>query len=145
MTYGPIDFLALEFEGNKFKGDILPSLLELVEQQIVRVIDLVIVVKDADGVVVPLELQQLDADLMAVFDPLNVHVSGLVTADDIEAIGAHLNNNSTAGIMLFENLWAVKFKQAVLAAEGRVLVQERIPHEIVQEALDEIAQMNAPA
>ncbi len=145
MTYGPIDFLALEFEGNKFRGDILPSLLELIEQQIVRVIDLVVVLKDADGVVVPLELQQLDGDLLAVFDPLNIHVSGLVTIDDVEAIGEHLNNNSTAAIMLFENLWAVKFKEAVLAAEGRVLVQERIPHEIVQEAIEEIAQTSAAA
>ena len=145
MTYGPIDFLALEFEGNKFRGDILPNLLELIEQKIVRVIDLVIVVKDAEGDIVPRELQQLDADLLAVFDPLNVHVSGLVTDDDIEAIGAHLNHNSTAAIMLFENLWAVKFKEAVLGAEGRVILQERIPHEIVLEALDELAQLNAPA
>ena len=138
MTYGPIDFLALEFEGNKFKGDILPSLSELVEQQIVRVIDLVIILKDADGVVVPLELQQLDADLLAVFDPLDVHISGLVSADDIEAIGEVLNKNSTAAILLFENLWAIKFKKAVLEAEGRVIMQERIPHEIVLEALAEI-------
>ena len=48
MTYGPLDFIALEFKGNQFKGDVLASLLELVQQKIVRVIDLVIVVKD-DG------------------------------------------------------------------------------------------------
>lgn len=143
MTFGPIDILALEFEGNKFKGDILASLLELVEQQIVRVIDLVIVLKDADGEVEVRELQQLDADLLAVFDPLEVHVSGLITADDIAEIGAQLKDNCTAAIMLFENVWAVKFKDAVLEAEGRVLLQERIPHGVVIEALAELAALEA--
>lgn len=145
MTYGPIDFLALEFEGNQFKGDILPSLLELVEQQIVRVIDLVIITKDADGEVTVRELQQLDADLLAVFDPLDVKVTGMITTDDIAMIGESLADNSTAGIMLFENLWAVKFKDAVLAASGRVVVQERIPHEVIQEALGEMEQLGAEA
>jgi len=145
MTYGPIDFLALEFEGNKFKGDILASLLELIDRQIVRVIDLVIILKDADGEVAVRELQQLDADLLAVFDPLQVHISGLITADDVEAIGAQLQDNCTAAIMLFENLWAVKFKDAVLEAEGRVLMQERIPHEVVVEALEELAALEEAA
>ena len=59
MTYGPIDFLALEFKGNKFSGEILPALRELVENKIVRVIDLVIVMVQ-DGKYQTLELQQLN-------------------------------------------------------------------------------------
>lgn len=145
MTYGPIDFLALEFEGNQFKGEILPSLLELVEQQIVRVIDLVIIVKDADGEVTVRELQQLDPDSVAIFDPLDVKVTGMITTQDIAMIGEKLADNSTAGIMLFENLWAIKFKHAVLEANGRVLMQERIPHEVVLEALVEMAQLGPEA
>jgi hypothetical protein len=145
MTYGPIDFLALEFEGNKFNGDILPALLELVEQQIVRIIDLVIIVKDADGNVAVREMQQLDPDALAVFDPLGVHITGMITSQDIEMIGEALANNSTAGIMLFENLWAVKFKDAVLEADGRVVMQTRIPHEVVAEALAEMEGMGADA
>jgi hypothetical protein len=50
-----------------------------------------------------------------------------------------MENNSTAAVMLFENLWAIKFKEAVLEANGRVIVQERIPHEFVQEALAELS------
>lgn len=143
MTYGPVDFLALEFEGNKFKGEVLPALLELVEQKVVRVIDLIIILKDADGELIVRELQQLEPELVAVFDPLDVTVSGMISTQDTEMIGAALNNNSTAAIMLFENLWAVKFKEAVLAAEGRVIVQERIPHEVVLEALGELEQSAA--
>jgi hypothetical protein len=67
----------------------------------------------------------------------------MISTQDTEMIGAALNNNSTAAIMLFENLWAVKFKEAVLAAEGRVIVQERIPHEVVLEALGELEQSAA--
>ena len=54
MTLGPVDFMALEFPGNQFKGEILPDLLELVDREIIRIFDLVIVIKDPDGsVIVP--------------------------------------------------------------------------------------------
>ena len=139
MTYGPIDFLALEFEGNQFKGEILPSLLELVDQKIIRVIDLVIVRKETDGEVAALELQQLDSNTMADLDPLGIEVPRMNASNDIDMIGAQLADNSTAAIMLFENLWAVKFKEAVLEANGRVIMQERIPHEVVLDALEEMA------
>lgn len=145
MTYGPIDFIALEFEGNKFKGEILASLLELVEQKIVRVIDLVIILKDEDGEITVREMQQVDAELMSVFDPLEVEVTGMITAGDIEMVAGELANKSTAAVMLFENLWAIKFKEAVLAADGRVLMQDRIPHEVVLEALEDLAQFDESA
>lgn len=141
MTYGPIDFLALEFEGNKFKGDILASILELVENNIVRIIDMVVIIKDADGVVTPLEMQQLDPETLAILDPLQVDISGLVSAQDIDNIAAALRPNTTAGILLFENLWAIKFVEAVLEADGRVILQERIPREIIDEALADLAGM----
>jgi uncharacterized membrane protein len=143
MTYGPIDFIALEFKGNQFKGDILASLLELIEQKIVRVIDLVIVVKDENGAVEVRELKQLAPNLVAVFDPLGAEVTEMITDKDAHAVGEALENNSTAAVMLFENLWAIKFKDAVLEANGRLIFQERIPHEVVQEAVAEMAAMSA--
>ena len=139
MTYGPIDFIALEFEGNKFKGDILANLLELVEQEIVRVIDLVIILKDSDGEVMVSELQQLDDHLLAVFDPLHVKVSGIITEGDIEMVAGQLANNTTAALMLFENLWAIKFKESIIEADGNLIMQQRIPHEVVLEALVDLA------
>lgn len=145
MTYGPIDFVAFEFKGNEFKGDILPALLELVEQKIVRVIDLVVVVKDADGEVEIRELKQLSPNLVAIFDPLGAEVNEMITEQDAHNVGQALENNSTAAVLLFENLWALKFKEAVLAANGRVIFQERIPHEVVLEALTEMAEIGAAA
>lgn len=139
MTYGPIDFIALEFEGNKFKGDILSSLMELVDDDIIRVIDLVVILKDNSGEVIAREFEQLDSHLLAVFDPLEVKVAGLITAGDVEMMADQLANNTTAALLLIENLWAVKFKEAVLEADGRLLMQERIQPEAILDALVEMA------
>jgi uncharacterized membrane protein len=143
MTLGPIDFIVLEFPGNKFKGEILPSIFELVEQGIVRVIDLVIILKDGDGAVVVRELQELDADSVAIFNPLKAEVSQMLTNGDIDNISAQLANNSTAGLMLIENLWAKKVKQAMENANGKLVMFERIPHDVVDEALADIAALAA--
>jgi hypothetical protein len=143
MTFGPIDFIALEFEGNRFKGEIIASLLDLIERGIIRVIDLIIVIKDKDGEVSIRELQQLDQDAVAIFDPLRVQITGLIAEEDVELVGGALENNSTAAAMLFENLWAIRFKEAVLEANGRVLMQERIPHEAVLAAVGEMERIDA--
>jgi hypothetical protein len=135
MSYGPIDFLALEFTNDQLKGEILPALLELVQNKVVRVIDLVVIQKDEHGNHQAVELQQLDSELISVFDPLEVEVSGIIQVEDIDDIAEEMSKNTTAAVMLFENLWAVKFKDAVLRANGRLLAQERIPYQIVEETL----------
>jgi hypothetical protein len=135
MTYGPVDFLALEFTNDQLKGEIMPALMELVENKVVRVIDLVVIQKDQAGMHEALEVQQLKPEVIAIFDPLMVEISGIIQVDDIDAIAEQMDDNTTAALLLFENLWAVKFKEAVLRANGRLLAQERIPQENVEEAL----------
>jgi len=139
MTYGPIDFVALEFKGNNFKGEIIPALIDLVKNKTIRIIDLVIVLKDKKGVVEVAELQQLTPEIIAIFNPLDKEVNEMIKVEDAQMVGRNMENNSTAAVMLFENLWAVKFKEAALKANGRVLMQERIPHEVVLEALEDLA------
>ena len=139
MTLGPIDFLALEFPGNKFNGQILVNLLELVQAGTIRIIDLVVIVKDREGNVAVRELKELDADNIRILDPLKVEVTSMITRNDIDGFAAELANSSAAGLLLIENLWAVKTKQAMLDANARVLLFERIPHEVVEENLMEIA------
>ena len=139
MTYGPIDFLALDFKTDQLKGEIIPELLELVKNKIVRVIDLVLIQKYEDGHHQAMEMQQLAPDLLALFDPLEVEISGIIQVEDIDNIAEAMENGSNAAILLFENLWAVKFKEAVLRANGRLLAQERIPHQVVEETLEAFA------
>ena len=138
MTYGPIDLIALEFPGNRFKGEILPQIFDLVEKEIIRVIDLVIIMKDGGEVIVR-EFRELDASHIAMFDPLQAQVSQMITRADIDMIAGQLAENSTAGILLIENLWAKKTQQAMLAANGRLVLFERIPHDVVEEAVADIA------
>ena len=139
MTYGPIDFLALDFKTDQLKGEIIPELLELVKNKIVRVIDLVLIQKYEDGHHQAMEMQQLAPDLLALFDPLEVEISGIIQVEDIDNIAEAMENGTNAAILLFENLWAVKFKDAVLRANGRLLAQERIPHQVVEETLEAFA------
>jgi Family of unknown function (DUF6325) len=145
MTYGPIDYLALEFNTDQLKGEILPELFELVKNKVVRVIDLVIIQKYEDGHHEAMEMQQLAPDLLALFDPLEVETSGIIQVEDIANLAEVMENGTNAAILLFENLWAVKFKEAVLRANGRLLAQDRIPHEVVEEAMEIFAKAESAA
>jgi hypothetical protein len=91
------------------------------------------------GQVIVRELRELDAAHIAMFDPLKADVSQMITDSDIAMIAEQLAENSTAGIMLIENLWAKKTMQAMLDATGRLVLFERIPHDVVEEALADIA------
>ena len=145
MTLGPIDFIVLEFPGNRFRGEILPDLFELVDKEIIRVIDLVIIMKDQEGQVTVRELRELDPAHVELFNPLKAEVNEMITEIDINMIAEKLADNSTAGLLLIENLWAKKTQQAMLDANGRLVMFERIPHEVVEEALADIAALSPTA
>ncbi len=136
MTYGPVDFLALDFKTDRLKGEILPELLLLVKNGIVRVIDLVVIQKYEDGHHEALEMQQLAPDILVLLDPLEIEISGLIQAEDIANLAEVMENGTNAALLLFENLWAVKFREAVLRADGKLLAHERIPFEVLEEALE---------
>ena len=140
MSYGPIDFIALEFKTDQLTGESLPALLELVEKKIIRIIDLVIILKDQEGDYQVLEMEELAPDVLAVFDPLDVEISGIIQVEDIEFIAEAMEDNTTAALLLFENLWAIKFGEAVSRSSGRMVMYDRIPFEVVNETLEMIAQ-----
>jgi hypothetical protein len=137
MTLGPVDFIALEFPGNRFRGEILPDLFELVDKEIIRIIDLVIIRKD-EGEVTVRELHELEPGNIELFNPLKIEANQMITDLDIEMIAGQLADNSTVGLLLIENLWAKKTQQAMQDAKSRLLMFERIPGEVVEEALSDI-------
>jgi hypothetical protein len=140
---GPIDLLALEFPGNRFTGAGLRELHALVAAGTIRIIDLVLVTKNQAGQVSALNLHDLGPDGSGALAALHATVSQMLTTDDIETVGEQLANNTTAAIMLYENTWAVKTKQAIMDAKGRLVLQARIPHEVVQGTLDDLADLGA--
>ena len=140
MTYGPIDFIAIEFKTDQLTGESLPELIELVQKGIIRIIDLVIILKDQDGGYQALEIEELAPDTLAVFDPLEMEISGIIQVEDIEMIAEAMENNTTAALLLFENLWAIKFGEAVTRSSGRMVMYDRIPFEVVNETMEIFAQ-----
>ena len=143
MTYGPIDFYVFEFQNDKLKGEVLPALIDLVQREVVRVIDLVVIQKDDEGKHQAVELQELDADTLALYDPLQAEISGIIQVEDVDAIAGQMENGTTSAALLVENLWAVKLKQALLDANARVIEHVRVPHEDVEEALAKISSMES--
>jgi translation initiation factor IF-2 len=136
MSVGPIEYLVISFPGNKFKGEIIPALAELVENETIRILDLVFIMKDEEGNVAALELSELDEDdEAAAMSDISDIDSGLLNEEDIALAAESLDDNSSAGLLVFENVWATRFAEAVRNADGRLVANERIPYDIVQAAL----------
>lgn len=139
MAFGPIDLIAIEFKYQSFNNEILTSVVDLVSQETIRILDLVIVRKNEQGEVTVHELKELDPASLILLEPLRAEISGMITDDDIQMIGTRLREGTTAAIMLFENLWAIRLKQDVRDGGGRLVMHERIPNEIVDEAIQDLA------
>jgi uncharacterized membrane protein len=135
MDVGPVEILMVEFPGNEFTGEIAPALAELVDQGTIRVIDLLFVTKDADGNVGAIELRDTDDAVRSAFEPIVEEASGLLSEEDIEDLGEGLDPNSSAAMLLFEHVWATRFRDAVLASGGELLASVRIPKEVVDEVV----------
>jgi hypothetical protein len=137
MAIGPVEYMIVAFPGNKFKGEIAPALGELVDSGTIRLIDLAFVIKDADGNVAALEVGDLDSEVGAAFAELAGEAPGrLLNEEDLEAAAEELDPNSSAALLVWEDVWATKLKQAILNADGVLLDLERLPHEVVEAAVE---------
>jgi uncharacterized membrane protein len=132
MGVGPIDVVIIGFPGNKFSGQITPAIMELVESGTIRVIDLLFVMKDADGVVLTIDAADLDPETGPSFMAINVIQPGALGAEDADEIAEDLAPNTSALLVAFENAWAAKFVEAVRAADGFVIDQIRIPADVTE-------------
>jgi len=133
---GPIDYIVVEFPGSKMNGEAFPHLIDLVDRGIVRILDLVFVTKDLDGSVKGIAIADLDDDGeldLAVFEGAS---SGLIGDDDIEEAGGILEPGSSAGILVYENVWAGPFAAAVRRGGGQLVASGRIPIQAMLAALE---------
>jgi len=135
MAVGPVDVYIIGFPGNKFTGRIAPAILELVENGTIRVLDLLFMMKDADGVVTTLEASDLDEE-GAGFVGIDVTQPGALGPEDAEEVNEDLPANSAALLIAFENLWAAKVVDALQAADAILIDSIRIPADVVAAAAD---------
>lgn len=131
---GPVDYALIAFPGNNFKGEIAPALADLVEAGTIRIIDATFVVKDENGEVAAFELFELAPDVQEALASLGIEVSGLFNEDDLATAAEELEPNTSAALLVWENVWARKVASAMRDAGGVMLEFQRLPHDVVQAA-----------
>jgi hypothetical protein len=134
MTLGPVEYLLIGFPGNQFKGEIVPALADLIEAGTVRILDLVFVKKDEDGSITTFEYDALTE--APGFAALDGEAGGLLNDDDIALAAEALAPDSSAALLVWEDTWAAPLAAALRNAGGVLVAGERIPHEIVEQALE---------
>lgn len=131
MAAAPVDVVIIAFPGNKFSGQIAPAILDLVGSGTIRILDLLFVTKDSDGVLSTLTIQDLDAQMQPGFVDVEVSASGILDDLDAQEIQEDLQPNSSALLVAYENTWAARFVEAIRAGDAIVLDQIRIPADAV--------------
>ncbi len=131
---GPIDYIIVGFEGNKFDGSILKSLADPLDKGIIGLIDLAFVMKDKDGVVTMLNISDLGDDYVVDFvQSYKSADSDEVNQDDVDEVAELLQNNTAAGLLVVEQLWAKPLKKALIDANGVLLAEGRIHPDAAEE------------
>ena len=138
MPIGPVSYTVIAFPGNRFTGKIAPELEKLIANGVVRILDLVFVAKDEAGDTLSLEFDQLDE--LAPFGELDGEVGGLVNAEDLDHVAANLPPGNSALVIVWEDIWANPLVEAIREAGGVVVDAARIPHELVETAMAELAE-----
>jgi uncharacterized membrane protein len=138
-SLGPVEYVVIGFPGNRFKGEIVPAVAELVDNDVVRIIDVAFIKKDADGNVTMIEYDALDDVLAYGFADVDGEAGGVLNDEDLELAAETLEPDSSAALIVWEHRWAARVSQAIRDAGGRIIAGERIPEEIVQRALADLA------
>ena len=138
MVLGPLEYLVVGFEGNRFTGQILAELRAAHEKGIIRVLDLFVMKKDVQGNVTALEASELSDEERAAFGPLAGNLMSLFSPEDMQQAAASIPNNSAAGMLLIEHTWAIGLKEAIKHAGGIAAFGGLVPPEVIQELEEEL-------
>jgi hypothetical protein len=124
---GPVDYLIVEFPAgaSNFTGEMAAELLALVEAGTIRVIDILILTKDEDGAVDATELS--DIEELGALQAVEAELAELLAEEDVVRLGASMEPGSTAGVLIWENLWAAPFASAARRSGGQLIANGRIP------------------
>jgi hypothetical protein len=124
--HGPIDYIVVGFEGNKFDGSILESLGEAVDSGVIRVVALAIVMRDEADQVTSMTVGESGDDYLVEFSQKYVSDGQEVDQDDIDEVAELLAPNTAAGLLVIEQLWAKPLKEALIKANGVLIAEGRI-------------------
>jgi hypothetical protein len=135
---GPVDYLVVEFPRDKanFSGEMAAELTALVDRELVRVLDLVIMSKDLNGAVAVDELHEVDESNLGQLRALEADLAMLLAEEDLEAIGKVLEPGNIAAVLVYENSWAGPFASAVRRSGGQLIANGRIPTQALLAAIE---------
>ena len=124
---GPVDYVVVEFPAGEsnFNGEMAKELVALVDSGTIRVIDVLILTKNADGSVDAMELSEVEE--LGPLQTVEAELAELLAADDVEHLAAAMEPGSTAGVLIWENLWAAPFASAARRSGGQLIANGRIP------------------
>jgi hypothetical protein len=133
---GPVDYVIVEFPAKaaNFTGDMAKELLALVDRGTIRIIDLIILVKNDDGTVEALELE--DIEDLGELRTLEAELAELLAEEDVVHLAAAMDPGSTAGVIVYENLWAAPFASAARRSGGQLIANGRIPMQAIIAAIE---------
>jgi Family of unknown function (DUF6325) len=133
---GPVDWIVLEFPGSRFNGEIAPALRDLVQRDLIRVLDLLILKKDQDGSLEAFELSDLDPSEVGELRSYEQELAMLLSEDDVTAVAAAVEPGSSAAVLVWENTWAAPFASAVRRSGGQLVASGRIPIQAMLAAIE---------
>src|SRR3954452_12183120 len=137
---GPVDYAVVEFPAGarSFTGEMTNELVALVESGIIRLIDVMILTKDDDGSIEAIELS--DVPELGKLEALEAELAELCAADDVVRPAAAMDPGSTAGVLIWENLWAAPFASAARRSGGQLIANGRIPIQAIFASIEADAQ-----
>ncbi len=141
-VHGPIDFVLLEFTGNRLTGRAAEELVRLVERGIIHVYDVMVVGKDAEGATYAVDLADPSGQA-GDFARLDGARSGLLAEDDLREAAGAMQPGTLAALIVYENTWAIPFVAAALESGGSLIAGGRIPAQDVMEVLDAMETLEA--
>ena len=133
---GPVDWIVVEFPGSRFNGEIAPALRDLVDRDVVRVLDLLVLKKDSDGTLEAFELSDLDTTEIGELRNYESQLAMLLSEDDVTAVAAAIVPGSSAAVLVWENTWAAPFASAVRHSGGQLVASGRIPIQALLAAVE---------
>jgi len=136
-VHGPVDFVLLEFTGNRLTGRAAEELLNLVDRGIVHVYDILVVGKDEDGGAYAVDLEQ-GAGQVGGFAEFQGARSGVLADDDLQQAADAMEPGTLAALIVYENTWAIPFVAAARESGGELIASGRIPVQDVIDALDDL-------
>ena len=140
---GPVDWIVVEFPGSRFNGEIVPALVDLVQRDLVRVLDLLVLKKDDDGTLEAFELSNLDDKEVGELRSYESELAMLLSEEDVTSLAAAIEPGSSAGVVVWENTWAAPFASAVRRSGGQLVASGRIPTQALLAAIEAEQQQQA--